>query len=138
MIKKVLFPNLVVCVFLILSCSTTGENKLINEGHQALNGDQIRNLLSGNTLKGKKGSASFTIYYSPDGTQYGRAGNQTDIGKWWVSDNQYCGQWDTWSGHKIKCQKCYSIGDKLVWIVDGKVSGESVMPVAGDTENLQK
>ena len=31
----------------------------------------------------------------------------------------------------------YIVGDKLVWVFDGKVSDESVMPVAGDTENLK-
>lgn len=136
--KKVLFPHLVICVLLlILSCVTTGEKKLINEGHQALNGDQIMNLLSGNTLKGVENGTSWAVYYSPDGTQYGRYGSRTDIGKWWVSDNQYCRQWNTWSDHKIKCQKIYVVGDKLVWVLDGKVADESVMPVAGDIENLK-
>ncbi len=48
--KKVLFSNwLILIALLIFSCSTSEKN-LIKEGHQALKHDEIRHLLSGNTL----------------------------------------------------------------------------------------
>jgi len=70
MMKKVLFPLIVISVLLlILGCSTTSEKMLINEGNQAQNGDQIRSILSGNTLNFTVKGISGVIYFSPDGTQ---------------------------------------------------------------------
>jgi len=126
---------LIIFALFILSC-TAGEQNLIKEGHQALKGDKIRNLLSGNTIEGTYERGTYIIYFSPDGTQYGKTSSTRDKGKWWIEGDKYCRQWNKWSDHHVKCRKFYIVGEKLIWVLDGKITEKTNLPAAGNAENF--
>ena len=77
------------------------------------------------------------MYFSPDGKQYCIYPGESDRGKWWIEDDQYCRQWENWSNRDIKCRKFYIVGNEVLWVQNGTVTDKSDLPIAGDTENLE-
>jgi hypothetical protein len=89
----------------------------------ALTAQQVRTTLSGNTVyerSERPGNVyEAKILFAPDGTMIGRAwgdwGEQSDTGKWRVSDaGEWCRTWATqWDAGKEGCFKVFRSGDIL-------------------------
>lgn len=88
-----------------------------------LNGDQIVEQLSGNTMTGKMNGKTWATYY-PNHTEmkglWGTNGNpgnhrynDDDAGVWSIKDNKYCRTWSKWAGGKEKCWSISSKGEKI-------------------------
>lgn len=61
------------------------EENLKKGGHEPLSGDQVRELIAGNTYRGsdlRSQWPNFAVYFSAGGQMRGRGGDQTDYGKW--------------------------------------------------------
>ncbi|MDF2766095.1 MAG: hypothetical protein K0S81_3089, partial [Rhodospirillales bacterium] len=102
---------------------------------RSLSGQEVRQLLGGNTLVGRDGAGPFWMHYPSEDTVWGLASNgDVDIGRWWVSGNHYCRSWRHWSNGQEQCWLFATDGsDELLWIEpDGRSSGKSTIQ-AGNT-----
>jgi hypothetical protein len=102
---------------------------------RTLSGQEVRQLLGGNTLVGRDGAGPFWMHYPSEDTVWGLASSgDVDIGHWWVSGNHYCRSWRHWSNGREQCWLFATDGsDELLWIEpDGRSSGKSTIQ-AGNT-----
>ena len=78
----------------------------------ALTGDQIRSLITGNTLQGNFMANQLTMVFYADGVVRGAVGlTGSDSGTWEIEGDNYCNEWVTYfSG----VRRCYQ------WIPQGK------------------
>ena len=90
-------------------------------------GDQIRALLSGNTLQGSNLSAAYAEYYAPDGTLHGKGYS----GKWKVEGDMGCMDY----GSGFQCWTGFIDGNANIWYKDGKVDAAGMM-VPGNPNNF--
>jgi hypothetical protein len=74
----------------------------------------------------------FPLFYRRDGrvdgsgeaVGLGRLARPTDSGRWWVSGNRLCQQWQTWYDGKRMCfQLIHLGGDRLRWNQDNGDTG---------------
>ncbi len=74
----------------------------------------------------------FPLFYRADGQVdgsgealgIGKWVRPTDKGRWWISGNQLCQQWQTWYDGKPMCFKLEKLGgDKLAWTQDNGDKG---------------
>lgn len=91
---------------------------LVRAGDDALDLDEVRALLVGNTIHGI-GEASgwfFAIYYRPDGVASGRSSVLKDVepvyydqGQWEITNEKgYCLKWNYWKGAKTRCMNMFA------------------------------
>jgi uncharacterized spore protein YtfJ len=115
------------------------EENLKKGGHEPLSGDQVRELIAGNTYRGsdlRSQWPNFAVYFSADGQMRGRGGDQTDYGKWWVTEDRYCRQWSKWGKGQEACKHVYKIGELVHWFtLDGKMDDLGVIE-ADNPDNL--
>ena len=77
-----------------------------------LTGDQIRELITGNTLKGAFMARQLTMVFYQDGVIRGALVlTGSDDGRWWIKDDLYCHHWVTYFGGEDRCYR---------WVPDGK------------------
>ncbi len=87
-----------------------------------LNGEEIKELLSGNTLEGP---GDWRMYYDPSGQTRGQEGSITDTGKWEVLDDRYCIRWNNWVDGKRMCWKVKRKGKRINRVgIDGTGSSK--------------
>ena len=66
----------------------------------------------------------------------GRGGDQSDYGKWWVTDEQYCRQWSKWGKGQEACKNVYKVGELVHWFTsDGRMDDLGVIE-ADNPDNL--
>jgi len=115
------------------------EERLIKEGHKSLSGEQVRELISGNTYRGSDVISqwpNFVLYYSADGQMRGRSAEHTDQGKWWITKDQYCRKWSKWNKGEEGCKHVYKVGELIHWFnEDGKMTDVGVIE-SGNPDNL--
>ena len=71
---------------------------------QPLTGDQIRELLPGNTLNGNFFANQLTIAFYPDGKLVGTLGlHGSDVGSWSIKEQLYCHSWTRYFGAEERC-----------------------------------
>jgi len=83
---------------------------------QALNGEQVQKLFSGNTLHGaiEKYNISFDVYHMADGKIVGQdSKGRTHHGKWSVKGDELCQEWKAPSRWSSGCAKIINLGDEL-------------------------
>jgi dienelactone hydrolase len=72
-----------------------------------LSGAEIQQLIPSGKLKGINAYGNpYTISYTPDGVISGVAGKADeykDSGRWWVTDDSFCRQYESWLGGKAAC-----------------------------------
>lgn len=71
------------------------EQKLIKEGYRELKGEELRNMISGNTEHSGTGSY---FYHSPEGTFKGKSGQSGKFfsGTWMINaDGKICRNWNS-------------------------------------------
>jgi len=115
------------------------EESLIQEGRKSLSGEQVRELISGNTYRGSDVISqwpNFALYYAADGQMRGRSAEHTDQGKWWISKDQYCRKWSKWNKGEEGCKHVYKVGELIHWFnEDGKMTDVGVIE-SGNPDNL--
>ena len=79
-------------VVFVLSRSTPEINT------NAVAGDDLAELLAGNTLVGK----GYAFYYAVDGKMHGVVQGYRDSGVWSVEQDKVCVQWKTWGHGKLQ------------------------------------
>jgi len=78
---------------------------------QALSGDELRAVISGNTLNGAYFANQLTIAFYPDGQLVGTLGlSGSDVGKWTIKGDLYCQHWVRYFGAEERCYR---------WVPDG-------------------
>ena len=79
-----------------------------------LSGEEIKKLLTGNTIHGVWGSTEYFQFFNSNGTTlYQAVGQSADQGTWSVNTTQYCSRW----GGAPSCYDLYQDGKKLLWAV---------------------
>lgn len=82
-----------------------------------LSGAEIQQLIPSGKLKGINAYGNpYTISYTPDGVisgVAGKAGEYRDSGKWWVTDDTFCRQYESWLDGKAACYKVNLEGDAI-------------------------
>ena len=126
---------------MLAGCKTT-EQAFLEKGLNPLTGEEIRALVTGNTLSGEHMGGAYAIYFPGDGKMEGKVwwdeGTDSDHGTWEVTaDNQYCRQWQVkWGNLERKCVRFYREGDKIHWVdTDGRAYAESSV-TAGKSQFL--
>jgi len=90
-------------------------------------GDDIRALLSGNTLQGSSLKSAYSEYYDPDGTLRGDG----YAGSWKIEGDMGCMDY----GKGYQCWTGYIDGAATIWYKDGKVDAAGVM-ITGNPNNF--
>jgi hypothetical protein len=81
----------------------------------ALSGDEIRALISGNTLQGSYMTNPLTMVFYPDGTIRGAIGlTGSDSGTWEIEGDKYCHLWFTYFSAVRRCYTWNRQGDGYV------------------------
>ena len=71
---------------------------------EALTGDQIRSLISGNTLEGAFRARRLVMVFYADGQVRGSLGlTGSDSGTWEIDGDTYCNEWFTYFGGVRRC-----------------------------------
>lgn len=89
-------------------------------GHQtmaqdALSGDQVRALITGNTLTGSFMTNPLTMVFYEDGVVRGAIGlTGSDSGTWEIEGDKYCNQWVTYFSGVRHCYRWIRDGDGFV------------------------
>jgi GntR family transcriptional regulator/MocR family aminotransferase len=86
-------------------------------GIEFLSGVEIQQLIPSGKLKGINAYGNpYTISYTSDGVisgVAGKAGEYRDSGKWWVTDDSFCRQYESWLDGKAACFKVSLEGDAI-------------------------
>ena len=69
-----------------------------------LTGDQVRSLITGNTLQGSFMTNPLTMVFYPDGVVRGSIGlTGSDSGTWEIQGDKYCNEWVTYFSGVRRC-----------------------------------
>ena len=72
--------------------------------NDALSGEELRKLITGNTLKGSYTTEPLTMVFYEDGLLRGRIGlTGSDSGTWEIDGNKYCNEWIVYFNGVRKC-----------------------------------
>ena len=81
----------------------------------ALTGDQVRELITGNTLHGSFRTEPLTMVFYKDGTLRGSIGlTGSDSGTWEIDGEKYCNEWFTYFNGTRHCYRWVRNGDGYV------------------------
>ena len=112
------------------ACSTTNRPPEVS-GFTKLTGPEIQSLLPGNSLRGTDRSGSYVIYYASANTMkivYTTSKRtRTDSGRWRVSGDRYCRQWQKLGKGKERCVDLFKRGSAIYWVRDNEVTDRSVL-----------
>jgi hypothetical protein len=82
---------------------------------ESLSGDQVRALITGNTLQGSFMANPLTMVFYADGTVYGSIGmTGSDSGTWEIEGDNYCNEWVTYFSGVRRCYQWVGDGDRYV------------------------
>jgi hypothetical protein len=80
-----------------------------------LSTDDIRTLLTGNTVHGTWAGREYFSYFEANGwTTYVEPGKPSSQGRWQAHDGKYCSKWGEFGS-----ESCYALeidGDTLLWV----------------------
>jgi hypothetical protein len=80
--------------------------------HEALSGDQIRTLITGNTLQGSILTERLVMVFYADGVVRGQMGlTGSDSGTWEIEGDNYCNEWVTYFEGVRRCYRWIPQGD---------------------------
>ncbi len=79
---------------------------------EALTGDQVRSLITGNTLQGSFMANPLTMVFYADGVVRGAVGlTGSDSGTWEIEGDSYCNEWVTYFSGVRRCYRWIPQGD---------------------------
>ena len=83
--------------------------------HETLSGDEVRALITGNTLQGNFMANPLTMVFYADGVVRGSIGmTGSDSGTWEMEGDNYCNEWVTYFSGVRRCYQWVSDGDGYV------------------------
>jgi hypothetical protein len=82
-----------------------------------LSGPEIREALSGHTLKGSSDSGDWTQDFDPSGRTTYSQGNSNSPGTWQIKGDQYCSAWPP--NPNISCYDVTIDGDTITFVSSG-------------------
>ena len=93
-----------------------------------LSTDDIRTLLTGNTVHGTWAGREYFSYFEANGwTTYVEPGKPSSQGRWMAHDGKYCSKWGEFGS-----ESCYALemdGDTLLWVTtEGARYPSTVLP----------
>ena len=94
----------------------------------AATGTDLREAVSGNTIKGNRGASGQVEYYRSDGTIQG----EDYTGRWTVEGNSMC---FTYRTVPKECRNADVNGTYIRWVKNGQVRGSGTI-IRGNPENL--
>lgn len=93
-----------------------------------LNGPAVRKAIAGKTVYLSASGIVLPIAYHGNGTMSGRLKISTaslignaptqDTGRWWISGDRLCQQWNRWQDRKSYCYELSRQGQKVDWVRD--------------------
>jgi hypothetical protein len=96
---------------------------------EALSGDQVRALITGNTLEGSFRANRLVMVFYADGVVRGRMGlTGSDSGTWEIEGDNYCNEWVTYFGGVRRCYQWIPQGDGYLL---NNVDAFKVQPIKG-------
>ena len=82
---------------------------------EPLSGEQVRALITGNTLQGNFMAHPLTMVFYDDGVVRGSVGmTGSDSGTWEIEEDHYCNEWVTYFSGTHHCYQWLSQGDGYV------------------------
>ena len=88
-----------------------------------LTGAEITSMFTNATVYWKWDRWDAITIFKAGGAMQGTIGNRSDTGRWWVSGEKYCRQWNQWNNAKKRCATIGIDGDKAVYhFDDGQVA----------------
>ena len=82
---------------------------------ESLSGDQVRALITGNTLQGSFMANPLTMVFYADGVVRGSIGmTGSDSGTWEIEGDTYCNEWVTYFSGVRRCYQWVGDGDRYV------------------------
>ncbi len=101
------FPGLAIAIAMLLGI--VSHQTLAQE---ALTGDQVRSLITGNTLQGSFMANTLTMVFYADGVVRGAIGlTGSDSGTWEIEGDNYCNEWVTYFSGVRRCYQWIQQGD---------------------------
>lgn len=90
--------------------------------------DEIRTLLTGNTVHGTWAGREYFSYFEANGwTTYVQPGKPSSLGRWQAHDDKYCSKWG--EGGSESCYALEMDGDTLLWVTSaGERYPSTVLP----------
>ena len=92
-----------------------------------VSGDALRGMFTGKTVHVATAVGSVPISFKGDGTMFGRSQGlasytmaTSDRGRWWISGNRLCQQWEQWFHKEPHCFEMRREGSKLFWSGGGR------------------
>jgi hypothetical protein len=83
-----------------------------SQAQEALSGDQVRALITDNTLQGSFMANPLTMVFYPDGVVRGSIGmTGSDDGTWEIEGDNYCNEWVTYFSGVRRCYQWIRQGD---------------------------
>lgn len=83
-----------------------------SQAQEALSGDQVRALITGNTLQGSFMANPLTMVFYADGVVRGSIGmTGSDDGTWEIEGDNYCNEWVTYFSGVRRCYQWVRQGD---------------------------
>ena len=99
-------------------------------------GVDLGHLLAGNTLVGAEDAGvGWAVFYTADGAEFGRYGDDTDTGRWRVDGDNLCSDWQTW-GDEERCFRIRRNADGLFLGYSGETLEWQARLEQGDTLGL--
>ena len=96
---------------------------------EALGGDQIRTLITGNSLEGAFRTRRLVMVFYADGQVRGSLGlTGSDSGTWEIDGDTYCNEWVTYFGGVQRCYRWIPNGDGYLLI---NVDAFKIHPIEG-------
>ena len=106
---------------------------------RVLTSSDVTAIVAGNSLVGvplAAGDAAWAVYYGTGGIEHGMYGGDFDKGRWRVSNDMLCSNWDNW-GDGERCFALYRTDEaKILGYSDGKHEWTAII-VPGDEQNLE-
>jgi hypothetical protein len=141
-LKKILLAC--VCVGFINICSAQlsaapTEQQLVQKGSKELLGDELRALLTNQTLYHSNLSTgqTYPMYFRDDGKRFVKVGNNVRSTKWWMKDGRRCE--DSIGKPRQVCQKHFNDEGVLRVCADGDSACHWLITVSpGDVEGISK
>jgi hypothetical protein len=101
MVRRILIASALILAGLLAGCGSMGPG----EGDVALNGEEVTNVVTGNTFRGAWEGQQLTMVYYHNGVVRGTHGlTGSDSGTWTVEGDIYC---HTWVRYFDSTRRCY-------------------------------
>lgn len=83
------------------------------DSDRPLSGDDVKELISGNTFNTTFKSYPFTIYHNPDGSLVSTIFSNPDTGTWKIKEgDRYCFQWVEFFRGEERCYQWFTSGER--------------------------